>query len=191
VIFIGELRDKVTAETAFHLCKTGHLVFATLHASKATMVPQMLYHDYGISIDEIADNLILATNQVLVKRLCPRCSSKKLFEQNPEWFSLLSYYNKDDALKKLQGHEIRVPASGGSATCSCTIKFANSTISTGYSGRTVLAECVKFEPHMFEDNNISVMSMDKKTAASGNILDDAVEKILAGMVDVKALWRLV
>ena len=76
VIFIGELRDEVTADTAFHLAKTGHLVFATLHASKAAIVPQLLYHDYNISIDEIADNLILATNQVLGEENLPEVQSQ-------------------------------------------------------------------------------------------------------------------
>ena len=75
--------------------------------------------------------------------------------------------------------------------CSCRIKYENSTISSGYSGRTVLAECVQFEPHMFTDGNLSVVAMNEKTARSGNILDDAVDKILAGMIDIEALWRLI
>jgi len=204
IIFIGELRDKVTAETAFHLSKTGHLVFATLHASKATMVPEMLFHDYDISVDEIADNLLMATNQVLVKRICPKCSIKRTFSEVPEWFSLLSYQNKDEAVKRLIGKELRVNGSVGidrediesvsaeqRGACSCAIRYENSSISTGYIGRTVLAECIPFSPQMFEDGNISVISMDKKTAQSGNILDDAVDKLLAGMIDVDALWRLI
>ena len=192
VIFIGELRDKVTAEAAFHLSKTGHLVFATLHASKATMIPEMLFHDYDISVDEIADNLMMATNQVLVKRICPKCSVKRTFSEVPEWFSLLSYQNKDEAVKRLMGKQLRVSSSAEQkSVCSCTIRYENSSISTGYIGRTVLAECIPFSPQMFEDGNISVISMDKKTAQSGNILDDAVDKIISGMIDVDALWRLI
>lgn len=195
VIFIGELRDNVTAETAFHLSKTGHLVFATLHASKATIVPQMLFHNYHISLDEIADNVILTTNQVLVKRICPKCSREEVFGEQPEWFSHLSKYpNKEAAIKSLLGKSLRVRGehtSGHDEPCSCRIRYEGKTISYGYSGRTVLAECVQFEPEMFTDQNISVMSMDKKTSNSGNILDDAVAKIAGGVVDVDALWRLI
>ena len=243
VIFIGEIRDKVTAETAFHLSKTGHLVFATLHASRATMVPEMLVHDYERSIDEIADNLILATNQVLVKRICPLCSQKRVFADIPEWFSLLSYHNAEAVIGRLKGQEVRgrlligeILRNAGALTdkqleealkcqrtvhkgmrigyvldkmgfvkkenierilasqkntCQCTIKHENSVVSTGYTGRTVFAECIPFRPEMFEDGNISVMSMSKKTAEFGNILDDAVEKILKRMVDVDALGRLI
>ena len=250
IIFIGELRDKITAETAFHLSKTGHLVFATLHASRATMVPEMLFHDYGISVDEIADNLLLATNQVLVKRVCPKCAVKQTFNEAPEWLYLLPYSNKDEAIKRLMGKQVRAknPAkhekpllgqlllnagvitakqleegiqrqrtSGNGvrlgtvlvqlghidektiegvlaehkSVCSCVIRYENSAISAGYTGRTVLAECIPFAPQMFEDGNISVTAMDKKTAESGNILDDAVEKIQKGMIDIDALWRLI
>ena len=194
VIFIGELRDEVTVDTAFHLSKTGHLVFATLHASKATIVPQMLYHDYHVSIDEIADNLILATNQVLVKRICPNCSRKEPLEKIPEWLSYLSFANRDAAAGKLIGQPLRVrnaPLSEQAKNCTCKIKYENATVSTGYSGRTVLAECVPFTPEMFVDENISVMAMNKKTLAAGNILDDAVDKLLAGMIDIDALWRLI
>ena len=193
VIFIGEMRDKVTAETAFHLAQTGHLVFSTLHVSRATMVPQMLFHKYGISIDEIADSLIMAINQVLVKRVCPKCGLKTIFDRVPKWFSLLSYENKDEALSRLTGKEVLVAVTekSGHSGCTCGIRYDDTVVSMGYAGRTVLAECVPFSPEVFEDENISVTAMDKKTAEYGTVLDDAVDKILAGVIDVEALRRLI
>jgi type II secretory ATPase GspE/PulE/Tfp pilus assembly ATPase PilB-like protein len=214
------------------------------------MVPEMLFHDYGIGIDAIADNLILATNQVLVKRVCPKCTGKLTFDKPPEWFSLLPYPNKDEAAQRLAGKQVRAPnpekqqralmgqlllnagviteeqleeainsqrASGKGQRlgtvlmqlghtdektieramaeqkniCSCVIRYENSAISSGYIGRTALAECILFTPQMFEDGNISVTAMDKKTKGWGNILDDAIEKIEKGMIDVDALWRLI
>jgi type II secretory ATPase GspE/PulE/Tfp pilus assembly ATPase PilB-like protein len=166
------------------------------------MVPEMLYHDYGISIDEIADNLLLATNQVLVKRVCPKCTIKKTFSHAPEWFSLLPYANKDEAVDRLMGKQVRVQRESDAraaeksplenrSSCSCAIRYENAMVSSGYIGRTVLAECIPFNPEMFEDKLLSVTSMNKKTAQAGNILDDAVEKIEKGMIDVDALWRLI
>jgi len=190
VIFIGELRDKTTADTAFHLSKTGHLVFATLHASRASIVPEMLHHDYGISIDEIADNLLLATNQVLVKRICPDCSTWTVIDSFPEWFKYLGIYHGSDAIiERLAGKKVRsiAPRKGCPR---CSVRYDSTTLSTGYIGRTVIAECIAFEPAMFEDKNISAAAMDRKTASCGNMLSDAVDKLIAGMIDIEALKRL-
>lgn len=43
VILVGEMRDKATFETALHAAETGHLVFATLHASNVTQAVQRLF----------------------------------------------------------------------------------------------------------------------------------------------------
>jgi len=43
VILVGEMRDKNTFETALQAAETGHLVFATLHASNAQQAIQRLF----------------------------------------------------------------------------------------------------------------------------------------------------
>ena len=193
VIFIGELRDKATADVAFHLSKTGHLVFATLHASRASMIPEILVRDYGINIDSVSDNLLLGVNQVLVKKICPKCSEKKRLTHLPEWTKLLRYPNRDELIGGLIGKELRflpTASNHNAATCSCTLRNEGVILSTGYSSRTVVAECIVFDPSMFEDGNISVTAIEKKTAVFGTILNDAVEKISRGILDILSLKRL-
>lgn len=194
VIFIGELRDKATADVAFHLAKTGHLIFATLHASRASMIPEILLRDYGISIDAIADNLLLGVNQVLVKKICPKCSEKKKLEHLPEWTQLLRYPDRDELLGSLIGKELRFPSAitsrNNTATCSCTIRHEGAVLSTGYSGRTVMSECMVFTPQMFTDGNISVLSIENKSKQYGTILNDATDKISGGLLDISVLRRL-
>lgn len=36
IIFVGEIRDKETAEAVLNLAETGHLVFSTLHTNSAS-----------------------------------------------------------------------------------------------------------------------------------------------------------
>lgn len=43
VILVGEMRDRVTFETALQASETGHLVFGTLHASNAQQAIQRLF----------------------------------------------------------------------------------------------------------------------------------------------------
>jgi len=43
IILIGEMRDKVTFETALSAAETGHLVFGTLHAASAQQAVQRLF----------------------------------------------------------------------------------------------------------------------------------------------------
>ncbi len=189
VIFIGELRDKETVDAAFHLSKTGHLVFATLHASRATMVPELLLHDYNMSVDIISDNLTVVVNQALVKKLCRRCAVEKTAEISDYVVSMLKYPNARAAMNRLTGQKVYEP--GRDTSCECSVFHNNLAISTGYTGRTVVAECISFSPEMFSDDKLSVPAMDDKTVAGyGNILTDTVEKIQRGLIDLSALERL-
>jgi type II secretory ATPase GspE/PulE/Tfp pilus assembly ATPase PilB-like protein len=70
--FVGEIRDKETAETALRLTATGHVVFATLHTmSCANTVWRLI--DIGVSVREIARALTLVVSQRLVRRVCQAC----------------------------------------------------------------------------------------------------------------------
>jgi type IV pilus assembly protein PilB len=72
VIFVGEVRDAETAETAAHAAMTGHLVLTTLHTNDAIGVLQRLV-DLGLDRSTIASCLRGAIAQRLVRRLCPTC----------------------------------------------------------------------------------------------------------------------
>lgn len=188
VIFIGELRDKETVDAAIHLSKTGHLVFSTMHVSRATMIPEMLINDFGVDINSVADNLILGVNQSLVKTL-DSCKIKS-HENPPGWYSALRYKGKDKILARLTNKNIfRANPDGCS---SCTIIKNSRTLSRGYSGRTVIAEVFEFMPEDFKDGKISSLAFEELFDERGvpNILDDAVTKILAGNMDYEIVRKL-
>ena len=72
VILIGEMRDKITVDTALKASLTGHLVFSTLHTNNALgSVIRLL--DMGTPNYLISSALTLIIAQRLVRRLCSEC----------------------------------------------------------------------------------------------------------------------
>ncbi|OGI83348.1 hypothetical protein A2997_02550 [Candidatus Nomurabacteria bacterium RIFCSPLOWO2_01_FULL_36_10b] len=66
IIFVGEIRDKETAQLAIQAALTGHLVISTLHTNTAIgAVPRLI--DMGVDPYLIAPTLILTIAQRLVK----------------------------------------------------------------------------------------------------------------------------
>jgi len=86
IIMIGEIRDEETAQIAIRAAITGHLVFSTIHTNDAPGVLTRLV-DMGVSNYLVADALIGAVSQRLVKRLCPAC--KKRYKTNPREMAML------------------------------------------------------------------------------------------------------
>ncbi len=72
VILMGEIRDSIVAQTCNEAVDTGHLIFATLHTRDAIGVVARLL-DLGLTGHQIANALLLAVGQRLVRKLCPHC----------------------------------------------------------------------------------------------------------------------
>jgi general secretion pathway protein E len=74
VILVGEIRDRVAAETVFQAALTGHLVLTTFHAGSATGAICRL-SDMGIEPYLLRTGLLGIVAQRLVRRLC-ECSKE-------------------------------------------------------------------------------------------------------------------
>jgi type IV pilus assembly protein PilB len=72
VILVGEIRDRETAETAFHAAMTGHLVLTTLHTNNSIATVQRLL-DLGVDPFIITSSVILIIAQRLVRVVCGGC----------------------------------------------------------------------------------------------------------------------
>ncbi|MBM4161011.1 MAG: type II/IV secretion system protein [Ignavibacteria bacterium] len=72
IVLVGEMRDKITAETAIKLANTGHLVFSTLHTNDAPSAVARLYK-MGIEPFLIAYAINIIVAQRLVRTLCKVC----------------------------------------------------------------------------------------------------------------------
>lgn len=75
VILLGEIRDQETAEVAFHVAPTGHLVFSTLHASSAAATVARL-QELGLKPCILASALEAIIAQRLVHRICSHCRER-------------------------------------------------------------------------------------------------------------------
>lgn len=72
IIFVGEIRDRETAESALSLAETGHLVFSTLHTNSAANTVNRYISFFPPEIqesvcDRLAESLIGVQSQMLVK----------------------------------------------------------------------------------------------------------------------------
>jgi type IV pilus assembly protein PilB len=74
IVLVGEMRDKVTAETAIKLANTGHLVFSTLHTNDAPSAVARLYK-MGIEPFLIAYAINIIVAQRLIRTLCKICKA--------------------------------------------------------------------------------------------------------------------
>lgn len=72
IIMVGEIRDHDTAVTAIRAANTGHLVFATTHAPRATRAIEVML-SLGVHPYFLASSLRAVVSQVLVKQICPHC----------------------------------------------------------------------------------------------------------------------
>jgi type II secretory ATPase GspE/PulE/Tfp pilus assembly ATPase PilB-like protein len=86
VIYIGEIRDKETAEIACQAAQTGHMVFSTIHSNDAVSALSRLI-ELGVDPSVVANSLSGILGQRLVRKLCPKCKEK--------------YTPSPDALKRL------------------------------------------------------------------------------------------
>lgn len=72
IIFVGEIRDRETAESVLSLAETGHLVFSTLHTNSASHTVNRIISFFPPEIqssvaDRLAESLIGVQSQMLVR----------------------------------------------------------------------------------------------------------------------------
>lgn len=72
VIYIGEIRDRETADLAVRGALTGHLLFSTLHTNSAIQAITRLV-DIGVEGSLIGASLIAVVGQRLVRKVCGWC----------------------------------------------------------------------------------------------------------------------
>lgn len=168
VIFLGEIRDKDSAEIGVNAALTGHLVLSTFHANDAaTAVPRLL--DMGIERFLLASTLQLIIAQTLVRRLCEKCRTSEAVT--------------DTAIKKLIGSSTLYRGKGCD-TCK----------QTGYKGRIALFEFLKNSPSMQElilknPSTKEVWALARKEGTL-TMFEDGIEKAKQGLTTMNEVMRV-
>ncbi|MEE9187355.1 MAG: GspE/PulE family protein [Bacteroidota bacterium] len=124
IVLVGEMRDKITAETAIKLANTGHLVFSTLHTNDAPSAVARLYK-MGIEPFLIAYAINIIVAQRLVRTLCKICKRPIEDTDNND---LLKFGFSDDEIKSNTFYE-----AVGCNKCNA-----------GYKGRAAIHEALYF-----------------------------------------------
>ncbi len=173
IIFIGEIRDKTTAEMALQAAMTGHQVYTTLHTNDSFGALPRLF-DLGMVPGMIAGNIISVFAQRLARTLCPNC--KQPHKPTDEEFKLLGVDNPPEVFEAQQG---------GCDQCA----------GQGYKGRVALAEILSFDEDMDEivARNGTKADLKEMAVSKGfkNLKDDAMLKILEGRTTFEAVSKVV
>ena len=76
-ILVGEIRDRETAEIAFHAAMTGHLVLTSVHTNNSVATVLRLL-DLGIDPFVLTSSVTLVAAQRLVRLTCNKCAPATL-----------------------------------------------------------------------------------------------------------------
>lgn len=147
IILIGEIRDKETAEAAFRLAQTGHLVLSTLHTNCADGVSERL-SGFGVSKELVAALLLYVSNQRLVKVLC---ECKEYDGDSSSKYN--SQFSRDDPVKTYK------PSKKGCAKCHYT----------GYIGRSLVMESIKYKNGIVDQRTANLLDQVKPLVEIGRV----------------------
>ncbi len=173
VIFIGEVRDKETANMAVRAAMTGHRVFSTLHTNDAFgAIPRLI--DIGIAPYLLAGSLICIIAQRLGRKLCSHCKEEVIPTDSEK--HLLGLNEADT--RTIYKHK-------GCKEC----------YGSGYKGRIALGEILAVDKNMDEliATNAS-RGVILAYALKNNFVpmyQDGINKVLEGVTDIDELIRTV
>jgi type II secretory ATPase GspE/PulE/Tfp pilus assembly ATPase PilB-like protein len=179
VIMVGEMRDVETATTAVEASLTGHLVFSTLHTNSAPETVTRLV-DMGLDPFSFADALLGVLAQRLARSLCKQCREQYSPPQS-EVDELAQAYGPafTPLIEREHAYGLKLWRARGCNACG----------DSGYRGRIALHEL------LIGDDTIK-LAIQKKApvheirtlavqAGMTTLLQDGVEKVLAGQTDLK------
>ena len=172
VVLVGETRDLETAEIVVRASLTGHLVFTTLHTNDAVgAVTRMV--DMGIPPYLLASATRAVLAQRLVRRLCPRC-------------------RRETAVAAADAVLLGQPALAGRAVWEPSPDGCPECLG-GYKGRTGIHELLAVSAEISEGIRTAMppAELRRRAVAAGfrDMLDDGVDKILAGVTSVAEVLR--
>jgi type IV pilus assembly protein PilB len=171
IVMVGEIRDKITAETAVKLANTGHLTFSTLHTNDAPSAISRLYK-MGIETFLLAYSINIIIAQRLVRKLCVHCR-RPLGKDHWEAAMQLGITKEE-----LESGKIYEPV--GCPKCH-----------NGYKGRVNVAEALYFYPEIRQEIVKSISDIDeeriRKIAEKHGMLsmrDSGVDRMREGLTDL-------
>lgn len=171
VIMIGEIRDKLTVQTALQASLTGHLVLSTIHTNDAASTITRLL-DMGVEpfLINAALNCVLA--QRLVRKLCSYCKEETSLLENEKIY-----------LKSIIGINKVYKPKG----CSHCFK-------TGYSGQLAIGELLILSDNIKELIGKKESTSKIKTLAINEgmipLINSLAELLAIGTISLEDFYSL-
>jgi general secretion pathway protein E/type IV pilus assembly protein PilB len=179
IIFIGEVRDQVTAEQALKAAMTGHQVYTSLHTNDCFgAFPRLI--DLHIPPGMLAGAVIATFAQRLVRKLCQDC--KRPVKANPEECKLLRDGPDGNPIDPNNPPTIYYP--GGCPKCN----------NQGYKGRIACVEILFMDEDLDDllagGYNKSAMRAMARKKGFKSMLDDGILKIYEGVTSLDAVVKI-
>jgi len=174
VIYVGEIRDRETADLAVRAALTGHLLLSTLHTNSAAQAITRLV-DIGVDPALIGSSLIGVIGQRLVRQICNRCKEEYEVEE-------------DESVLLQEMLPLVTPATlfRGKGCRNCH--------DTGYAGRMGCHEVIAVDDglrRLIARGADSNQMLDYVSAKGFNDLrDDALRRLTAGETTLKEVVRV-
>jgi len=178
IIFMGEVRDRESAELAIEAAITGHKVLTTIHTPRASQIIER-FQQLGMERWKIAQTLKAACAQRLVKLLCPACRvprdglaehDRRLFLLGDEWKTTPVFEHHKEGCTQCGGR--------------------------GYAGRTALLEILPITPRMGdllakgEMSPYEIELVIRKETGLPSLRDNGLKLLASGKTDLEALRRV-
>ncbi|OGR59175.1 MAG: hypothetical protein A2X34_05395, partial [Elusimicrobia bacterium GWC2_51_8] len=174
ILFMGEIRDKVSAQTALDFASTGHLTISTIHTSNATTAVFRLER-LGVTRAQIAYTMLAVVSQRLIKRLCLKCRVMKPADE--EILHIFSRLNSP--APRQTGHPV------GCIACN----------NTGYNGREAVYEILIMTPEVSEmirlGDTIQNIRESLRRSNVTLITDAALAKVTEGITSFRDAYEKV
>lgn len=173
VIFVGEIRDGATAETAAQASLTGHLVLATVHANDAVgSVRRFL--DLGLDAGTIAETLRGALAQRLLRTLCTDCAQPVEDTLEPAEEALAKRYATRPTMRAV-----------GCEECGMS----------GYRGRRPVAELIlptaELLQQVAQEASHQKMMTQARTDGMRSLLEGALDLVSEGLTTLAEVERVI
>ena len=174
IIVLGEIRDRVSAETAIQAALTGHKVYSTFH-TEDTIGGLLRLIDMDIETFLISSTVISVVAQRLLRRICSHCAV-------PYTPSIRDIITLGLDLKEISGYEFKK----GQGCKACAY--------TGYYGRIavyellVLNEAVK-EAILQKRPAHVIRNVSVETTGLVSMCEDAIGKVLRGITTFEEVLK--
>jgi general secretion pathway protein E len=190
VIYIGEIRDRETAEISCQAAQTGHMVFTTLHANDTITALGRLI-DLGVPPFLVGSAVSAVLGQRLVRLLCPKCKIR--YKPNPE---LLRKANLPvDRIK----HFYRAPAPEDEKERAEVNEEGELIVcdhcgGTGYFGRTGVFELLiitdPIRELIRENPNLNAIKAEAVKSGMKYLQEDGLRQVIEGRTSIQELLRV-